>query len=155
VVPLVSPPLRSHAEDIPLLVENFVTAYCAENALPVKTIDPEAMGLLERYTWPGNVRELRNQVERMLIMSAGTTIGTDDVGAELKGERTAGAGPTPGAKDVGAMTISDAKKEFERSLILKALDRNDWNVTKAADELGLERTNLHKKIKQYNLVRSE
>jgi two-component system nitrogen regulation response regulator NtrX len=154
VVPLVSPPLRSHPEDIPLLVHAFLAAYCAENGLPPKTIDERAMGLLARYPWPGNVRELRNQVERMAIMSASNVIGMDDLSTEL---RAGGAlnGKGPNGIDMGQLTLAAAKKEFERSLVLQALERNDWNVTKAAEVLGLERTNLHKKIKQYNLAKSE
>ncbi len=155
VVPVVSPPLRSHPEDISLLVNAFLEAYCADNDLPRKTLDPDAMKILERYPWPGNVRELRNQVERMVIMSAGSVIHPEDLGTEIREPRTPVSQPATGVGDYSELTIQAAKKEFERTLILNALERSDWNITKAAEELGLERTNLHKKIKQYGISRKE
>jgi len=161
VVPIVSPPLRSHPEDVPLLANAFLKAYCAENDLPQKAFEPRVMEILGRYPWPGNVRELRNQVERMVIMSPGRTIRLEDVGAEIRtGKAPAAvpgtaAGAASAAEDLENLTIQEAKKRFEETLILRALERNDWNVTKAADELGLERTNLHKKIKQYGLAKRE
>jgi two-component system nitrogen regulation response regulator NtrX len=182
VVPIVSPPLRSHPEDVPLLASAFLKAYCAENDLPQKTFEPRVMEILGRYPWPGNVRELRNQVERMVIMSPGKVIRLEDVGPEIRMGRAPTAAPAsasdasaapapdtaappigdaaaaarlPDAGDLGELPIQEAKKRFEQRLILQALERNDWNVTKAADELGLERTNLHKKIKQYGLTKRE
>lgn len=196
VVPIVSPPLRSHPEDVPLLAGAFLKAYCAENDLPEKAFEPRVLEVLGRYPWPGNVRELRNQVERMAIMSPGRTIRLEDVAAELRmGNTPASAArgaasavvpdavppaaqkeaptraasdeapppvgahipdaPMPIAADLGSLTIQEAKKRFEQTLILQALERNDWNITKAAEELGLERTNLHKKIKQYGITRTE
>jgi len=155
VVPIISPPLRSHHEDIPLLVNAFIEMYCAENDLPRKTLDPDAMKILERYSWPGNVRELRNQVERMVIMSAGRVIHPEDLGAEIRASRTLVPQPEPEVGDHKKPTIQAAKKDFERTLILNALEQSNWNVTKAAEELGLERTNLHKKIKQYGISKRE
>lgn len=153
VVPLISPPLRSHREDIPLLVNTFLATYCADNGLPTKTIDSAAMELLAGYPWPGNVRELRNQVERLAIMSKGNLIGLDDLGPELRGAWAPTAN-SPAATD-GVFSLHEAKRNLERTMILQALERHDWNVTRAANELGLERTNLHKKIRQYELTKGE
>jgi len=155
VVPIVSPPLRSHPEDIPLLVNAFLDAYCAENGLPRKTLHSNVMELLERYSWPGNVRELRNQVERMVIMSAGNVIQLEDLASEIRASKAPAAQPTPETGDHRGQTLQAARESLERTLILKALEQNDWNVTKAAEELGLERTNLHKKIKHYGIARAE
>jgi len=155
VVPLVSPPLRSHPEDIPLLVNSFLDTYCAENGLPRKTLQPNVMELLERYSWPGNVRELRNQVERMVIMSAGSEIRLEDLGTEIRAFK---APDTPSISETGdheGLTLQASKEKLEQALILQALERFDWNVTKAAEELGLERTNLHKKMKHYGIARKE
>lgn len=153
VVPIVSPPLRSHREDIPILIDAFLDAYCAENELPRKTIHPKALEALECYTWPGNVRELRNQVERMVIMSPGNVIQIGDLASEILASRTLAA-PRAGTPDLEATTLQEAKQELERALILRALEHHDWNITKAAEELGLERTNLHKKLKQYGIAKA-
>lgn len=174
VVPLDVPPLRERAEDIPLLAEAFVEQYCQENTLPSKTLDPDVVQLLRRYPWPGNVRELQNQVERLVIMSSGRTVRVMDLSSELRqgksvvavaredavADRTAHDGherldetarrvPPPATQ-----TLQEAKKHLERELIQQALERNGWNVSRAAQDLGLERTNLHKKIKQLKLKRS-
>lgn len=153
VVPIVSPPLRSHREDIPILIDAFLDAYCAENELPRKTLHPKALEALERYTWPGNVRELRNQVERMVIMSPDNVIQMGDLASEILASRTL-AVPLAGTPDREATTLQEAKQELERALILRALEHNEWNITKAAEELGLERTNLHKKLKQYGIAKA-
>jgi len=153
VVPIVSPPLRSHPEDIPLLVDAFLDAYCAENERPRKTLHPKVMEMLERYSWPGNVRELRNQVERMVIMSGDNVIRLEDLGAEIRASRPPVVPPAFETGDPQKPTLQAARQELERTLILQALEQHDWNVTKAADELGLERTNLHKKMKQYGIAK--
>lgn len=155
VVPIVAPPLRSHSDDIPLLAESFLKQYCAENGLPQKKIDARVIEILKRYSWPGNVRELRNQVERLVIMSQDSVIRISDLSSEIR----TGRGLTPATSEDSDMsaavqtTLQEAKRQFERSLILQALERNDWNVTRTSEQLGLERTNLHKKIKFYDLIK--
>ncbi|MGD8413260.1 MAG: sigma-54 dependent transcriptional regulator [Candidatus Latescibacterota bacterium] len=176
VVPINAPALRERPDDIQQMAELFLAQYCAENDLPPKRFEPKVIQLLLRYPWPGNVRELRNQVERMVIMAPGKDVRIEDCSAEIRagvppaalsrrGERvedveralaatsqeTGGDGTS--AVAVRARTLQEARKEFERKMIREALERNDWNVSRAADELGLERTNLHKKIKQLGLSR--
>lgn len=171
VVPVHAPALRDRPEDIPNLAEVFLAEYCAENGLPRKKFEPKVVELLKRYPWPGNVRELRNQVERMVIMAPGKEVNVEDCSAEIRagvppvalsrrGERVEdaerrleSAAEAPPAVTVEATTLQEARREFERNMIFRALERNDWNVSRAADELGLERTNLHKKIKQFGLNR--
>jgi two-component system nitrogen regulation response regulator NtrX len=170
VVPITVKPLREHPEDIDLLAGAFVKTYCAENGLPEKKLDDRVLGLLKRYPWPGNVRELKNQVERLVIMSPGRTIHVEDLSPEIRSgiglgpaapEVGAGSGEaTPGQAEAtsferevaeGALTLQEARRELERRMIVAALERTEWNVTRAAGELGLERTALHKKIKTLGL----
>jgi two-component system nitrogen regulation response regulator NtrX len=177
VVPVQAPSLRDRRDDIQQLAEAFLKQYCAENGLGLKKFDPKVVELMQRYPWPGNVRELRNQVERMVIMAPGREVRIEDCSAEIRagvppaalarrGERVedvekrlasgsdaGGEQYSPVAVAVKAKTLQEARKEFERTMILEALERSDWNVSRAADELGLERTNLHKKIKQFGLRR--
>jgi two-component system nitrogen regulation response regulator NtrX len=171
VVPIEVPPLRSHPEDVPLLARSFVAEYCAENGLPAKKLDLRVVEILAAYPWPGNVRELRNQIERMVIMSSGRTITISDVSEEIRRGRKAEPATGPAAADnaedsertlteipcIGfeGLSLLDAKRRLEATLIVEALERNGWNVTRAAEELGLERTNLHKKIRAYGIAKDE
>jgi two-component system nitrogen regulation response regulator NtrX len=164
VVPIVSAPLRERVEDIPLLAKAFLSEYCAENDLPQKELDDGVVRLLEKYPWPGNVRELRNQVERMVIMCPSRIVREEDLSTELRaglpsvmlsrrGDTSSEqAGGLAGQHGSG-QSLSEARREFEKRLIIQALERHDGNVSRAADELGLERTNLHKKMKMLDINR--
>jgi two-component system nitrogen regulation response regulator NtrX len=155
VVPLKSPALRERLDDVPRLAERFVTLACRENGLRPKPVDPAVLERLRAHRWPGNVRELRNVCERMAIMS-GPRITLADVPAEI-GTRPAAADTPPGAADLsgyGEVALKDLRDLVERDYILKKLEEHDWNITQAAQALGVERTNLHKKIKQHGLSRS-
>ena len=155
VVPLRSPALRERLDDVPRLTERFVTLACRENGLRPKPVEPAVLERLRAYRWPGNVRELRNVCERMTIMS-GPRITLADVPAEI-GARPAAAAAPAGATDLsgyGEVALKDLRDLVERDYILKKLEEHDWNITQAAQALGVERTNLHKKIKQHGLSRS-
>jgi DNA-binding NtrC family response regulator len=154
VVPLRPPPLREHLEDVPLLAERFIQLAVRENGLRPKPVDPGVYDRLRAYRWPGNVRELRNVCERMAIMS-GDRIAPADV-PEGMGPRAAPP-PAPGAADLsryGAVPLKDLRDLVERDYIVQKLEEHDWNITQAAQALGVERTNLHKKIKQHGLSRA-
>ena len=154
VVPLRAPPLRERLEDVPLLAERFIQLACRENAVRPKPVDAAVYDRLRAYRWPGNVRELRNVCERMVIMS-GDRIGLADV-PETIGPRAAPP-PAPGAADLsryGEVPLKELRDLVERDYILKKLEEHDWNITQAAQALGVERTNLHKKIKQHGLSRA-
>jgi two-component system nitrogen regulation response regulator NtrX len=156
VVPLRAPALRERLEDVPLLAERFFLLATRENGMRPKPVDPEVYERLRQYRWPGNVRELRNVCERMVIMS-GERITAADV-PEAVGPRAASV-PQPGAGGAdlsryGEVPLRELRDLVERDYILKKLEEHDWNITQAAQALGVERTNLHKKIKQHGLSRA-
>ncbi|MBE9536026.1 MAG: sigma-54-dependent Fis family transcriptional regulator [Proteobacteria bacterium] len=145
VIPFEIPPLRERTDDIPFLVEKFVKLYSAEAGCEVKSFDEEAMGVMKRYHWPGNIRELKNLVERLVIMTPGSKIEKSDLppyvaGIEKKGKTFEKFGG-----------LKEAKAAFEEDFIRSKLEENDGNVTKTAEAIGLERTNLHRKIKSYGI----
>lgn len=151
VVPLTAPPLRDRREDIPALAEHFLNAYAEENGFLPKTLSTEARDLLLQYDWPGNIRELKNLVERLSIMVSGDTIYPEDLPA-MDG-MTIPKQPDS-FPDLGAgKTLRQVREAVERHYIAQALERHSGNVTRASNALGIERTNLHKKIKQYDLER--
>jgi DNA-binding NtrC family response regulator len=154
VVPLRAPSLRERLEDVPILAERFLQLAVRENAMRPKPVDPDVYERLARYRWPGNVRELRNVCERMAIMSSERVTGADV--PEYVGPRPAAA-PDVGAADLsryGEVPLKELRDLVERDYILKKLEEHDWNITQAAQALGVERTNLHKKIKQHGLSRA-
>jgi two-component system nitrogen regulation response regulator NtrX len=150
VVPLVSPPLRERAGDIPLLVERFVEHFCQENGFRPKPVQAEALALLQSHRWPGNVRELKNLCERLVIMSD-EEITADDLPPEVR--QTSEPAISPEAYD--HLQLREFKEEMERAFILHKLKANAWNISRTATALGIERTNLHKKLKAYDIQRQE
>jgi two-component system nitrogen regulation response regulator NtrX len=142
VVPIRVPPLRERREDVRDLAEYFLTEFCARNNFRPKVMDEHVLPILERYEWPGNVRELRNTVERMAILTPGNRITSDSIPMEIRAP--ASSPPT------GLHGVRDAA---ERERIVQALDQTNWNVSGAARILGVERTNLHKRIRALGLNR--
>jgi two-component system, NtrC family, nitrogen regulation response regulator NtrX len=149
VVPLVAPPLRERLTDVPVLLDAFIKRFCRENGYKDKCLDPEVVRRLAAYAWPGNVRELKNVAERLVIMS-GEAICIADLP-----ESIAGARPVPAAPKVEGVRTSlrDFREAAERQFVLDTLEENDWNISRTAQVLGIERTNLHKKIKLLGLRR--
>jgi two-component system nitrogen regulation response regulator NtrX len=150
VVPLEVPPLRERVDDIPRLVRYFLQEFSAEYGQKAKTIDDEALALFVRYPWPGNVRELRNIIERLIIMAPGPVLHTQDVQPPLSSvqqERRVPALSTVGRAGYDHSTLKDARAEFEREFIAQKLKEYGGNVSKTADAIGVERSNLHRKIK--------
>ncbi|MGH7325750.1 MAG: sigma-54-dependent transcriptional regulator [Candidatus Rokuibacteriota bacterium] len=146
VIPIEVPPLRARKEDIPSLIDHFIRVVCAENGKRLKSLSGEALAWFMTYDWPGNVRELRNMVERLVIMAPADVIGVDDLPAPLRPKDT---GESAGASD---RTLREARDTFERAYILAELKANDWNVTRTADRLGIERSHLYRKIKAYGIM---
>jgi two-component system, NtrC family, nitrogen regulation response regulator NtrX len=145
VVMLRTPPLREHAEDIPLLVEFLTTVCCEEYNRRLKRWSPGVTAELCRYAWPGNVRELKNTVERAVIMEL------DDVIQRIDFPSAPTAGETAGLLD--APTLHDFQRAAERAYIVHQLELNDWNVAATARAIDTPRSNLYKKIQTYRIER--
>ncbi len=147
VIPLTIAPLRDRKEDIPILAAQFVSDFCRKEGVEPKAIAPDAIDVFMEHNWPGNVRELKNIVERLVIMTQGDTIRADDIPPLSKEEQ-------PGeAMDTLFMhnSFRKAKMEFEKKFIMRKLQENEGNISKTADSIGLERSNLHRKIKTHSL----
>ncbi len=148
VIPVEVPPLRQRAEDIPLLVEHFIKLFSGENAKRPKTISVEALAYFLSYEWPGNVRELRNMVERLVIMTPGDVIGPEALPPPLRPRD-----PAATVEDTQReKTLKEAREAFERAYILGELRTHDWNMTRTAEKLGIERSHLYRKLKIYGIA---
>lgn len=150
VLPVTVPPLRARRDDIPLLVDHFMQIHVGEQGLKPKQVTPAAMEQLQQYDWPGNIRELRNLIERLMIMVSGPTIDESHVGLALQARPTVQpaavvAQPALVLKDYES--LRDARNAFEKEYITRKLKENRWNVSRTADELKIERSHLHRKIK--------
>jgi two-component system nitrogen regulation response regulator NtrX len=145
VIPFEVPPLRERKEDIPLLASHFLRLFSQEYGKREKRLSPSAMTLLVQYPWPGNVRELRNVIERLVIMVAQEVIQDGDLVPSLR----ARPGAEPGLDWDG--TLRDARERFERQYLLRWLAECQWNITRAAERMGIERSNLHRKMKAHRI----
>jgi DNA-binding NtrC family response regulator len=158
VVPIQLPPLRDRQGDIPLLAATFLDRFCKKNQVATKGFSSQAMCLMESYSWPGNVRELRNIVERLAILCDHDRIEPHHLPTEIQQ-----AVPHPAAGTVLPRTWDEFKRlkqqvrdaavqQLERRFIIEALDRCHGNVSRAADEIGIQRTNLHALMRKYGLT---
>ncbi|HEY5935707.1 MAG TPA: sigma-54 dependent transcriptional regulator [Kofleriaceae bacterium] len=160
VVPIRSPDLKERPDDIPLLVESFVRECCDENGLGYKPVDEPVLERLKQYEWPGNVRELRNVVERLVIMSD-EVIREKDLPPYLGGPRSSGATRSSApqtAIDLGryaGKSLREFREEVESEFIRIRLAEFEWNISRTAQALGIERTNLHKKLRALGIHRGE
>jgi len=148
VIPIRTPPLRERLEDVPTLVDYFLRRYALANNYRLKTFAPEALAFLQGLPWKGNVRELKNLVERLLILSPGDTVTRQDL-------VTIGGGAQPGLSEalLSVQTLRDFQALSEKLFILQKLEENAWNVTKTAESIDTPRSNLYKKIEQYEIKR--
>ena len=151
VVPFTVPPLRERKEDIPRLVDHFLDLFCRREGRERKLVLPEAVARLAEYDWPGNVRELKNIIERLVIMTPGGTIGVGQLPDYLAGEGGREAGGLRLAGPIEHSTLREAREEFEKEFIIQKLEEHDWNISKTAEAIELERSNLHRKIKSYGI----
>ncbi len=141
VISLHLPALRERKEDIPLLVEAFIRKYCLEMNKEKMGIAPSALKLLMDYRWPGNVRELENIIERALVIGKGKQIVADDLPFS--------------SKDLSPVQAPRSLKLMEKMHIMKILDENDWNISRAAREMEIDRQTLYNKINKYDLKKEE
>jgi len=151
VVPIRTPPLRERLEDVPLLVDYFVRRYSQQNNYPQRPFEDDALDYLQQLPWKGNVRELKNLVERLLILAPGDAIGKDDVVAVATGGRP----DDLGGAIFAAQTLREFRETAEKMFILRKLEENDWNVTQTAQSIDTPRSNLYKKLDQYDISREE
>ena len=153
VVPIVVPPLRDRREDIPMLVQHFISRISTEGGVGAKAVEPAALERLQSLDWPGNIRELRNTVERLLILAAGPRITLGDV------ERLVGIRAGDATGGFGALeqftTFEEFKLAAERAFLAAKLRQFDWNVAETARVLDMPRSNLYKKIERHGLARGQ
>ncbi len=151
VIPIFVPPLRERAEDIPLLADHFMAEFAREYGKRVKTFDPGALAIIQQYPWPGNVRELRNVIERLMIMVPGDSTSSADLSfldhtplVRFHVEEALAA----------HLSLHDARDRFERDLILRTLTEQQGNMSRTAEVLGVERSNLYRKMRTFGLTPS-
>ncbi len=150
VFPIVVPALRERKEDIPSITEHFVGEICTEHGKERKKVPRAAMERLMAHTWPGNVRELRNVVERLVILSTGPAIAEDTVQRVLAAESV--RAETPHAAVFDQEDFREAVLAFEKEFLTQKLRQNEFNVSRTAEKLGLDRTSIHRKMKQLGIT---
>jgi DNA-binding NtrC family response regulator len=153
VIPIRVPPLRKRVSDIPLLVQHFLHEFSRKKKKPIKRLSPEAMDRLLNHAWPGNIRELENLMERLVILSEGEEIQVSELPDRFRGQPAASPGKPQEIPEQG-IHLTAAVQEFERDLILKALDKSNWVKSRAAQLLHLNRTTLLEKMKKQNILAS-
>jgi two-component system nitrogen regulation response regulator NtrX len=151
VIPIFVPPLRERPDDIALLADHFMAEFAREYGRRIKTFVLDAVSALQRYQWPGNVRELRNVIERLMIMVLGDAISAADLGF-----LDPGALIRPAAAETAGdrLTLHEARDRFERDLILRTLAEQQGNISRTAEVLGVERSNLYRKMRTFGIAAS-
>ena len=163
VIPIFVPPLRERVEDIPALVQHLVARFSRESNRKPARFSPAAIEALSQARWRGNVRELGNVVERLLIMTDGDTIDADDVRQVIRPDSGRGGAVPPSGGAQGraeaapppaagpATTLREFKETSERQFLVERLRQYDWNISKTAEVIDTPRSNLYKKLEQYNI----
>lgn len=146
VIPFTVPPLRDRAEDVPLLADHFLHEFTLAYGRKPKEVSAEALDALMKYGWPGNVRELRNLMERLVILHPQRRIDVRHLALDT-GRKTQSSKPSETAG-----SLQEVKEAAERDYILRKLDETGGNVTRASDLLGLERSNLYRKMKALGIA---
>ncbi len=156
VIPLEVPPLRERSDDIPRLIRHFLQEFSNEYGQKPKTIEDDALKLFVKYPWPGNVRELRNFIERLIIMVPGPVLTAADVPPPVRSLQREKLQDFGGSSvRTHASTLKDARAEFEREFIMQKLKEFNGNVSRTADAICVERSNLHRKIKALGIETEE
>ena len=148
VIPIFVPPLRERRRDIRLLASHFLAEFAHEYGHRVKTLDDAALTVLESHNWPGNVRELRNVLERLAIMVPGRTIAPTDLTFLSRGD----AAPTESGQTGTVLPLLAAREQFERDYIMGSLVAHRGNISRTAEALGVERSNLYRKMRTFGII---
>ena len=155
IVPIYLPPLKERQEDIPLLASHFLRKYAEEMGKTINGFTPEAMERLLRYHWPGNIRELENVIERSVVMVDEEMVRSEHLVLPKEQEREDAEIQIPlnseELKELKKHLRERAVEEIERVFVSRALERNHWNVTRAAEEVGMLRPNFQALMRKYNL----
>jgi two-component system nitrogen regulation response regulator NtrX len=149
VIPIFVPPLRERQQDIALLADHFMAEFAREYGRKLKRFDASATTIIEHYPWPGNVRELRNVIERLMIMVPGDIISFEDLSFL---DHNAGSRVPVGDASPERLTLHEARDRFERDLILRTLAEQQGNMSRTADVLGVERSNLYRKMRTFGIA---
>jgi transcriptional regulator with PAS, ATPase and Fis domain len=145
VVDITLPPLSERTGDIPLLASRFLKEYSEKNGRQIEGMTPDALNILEAYAWPGNVRELRNTIEKMVVLSRSERLTARDVPANIRDAVKSDTGVTLRTPVLASGSLA----ETERRKIMAVLEKNGGNRTRAAEELGISRRTLHRKLREY------
>ncbi|MDQ1334263.1 MAG: two-component system, NtrC family, nitrogen regulation response regulator NtrX [Thermodesulfobacteriota bacterium] len=148
VIPIRVPPLKERIEDIHSLTKEFVSEFSLSTNIEAKEVSDEAIEILQRYDWPGNIRELRNLIERLMIMVPGKTIQGKDIPSPYNRSSDTKMGFEP---SFGTDSLKEARSRFEKAFIQAKLQQFNGNISQTAEAIGIERSNLHKKIKGYQI----
>src|SRR5438552_12367981 len=154
VIPIYVPPLRDRPDDTPPLVRHFMDYFSRENNVRPKRISQAALETLQRYRWKGNIRELRNTVERLHIMTGADTIDLADLPESLRSPATGTFRSPLSSSDSEASragTLREFKDMSERAYLVQKLRENGWNISKTAEVIDTPRSNLYKKLEQYQI----
>ena len=147
VIPLFVPALRARRGDIPMLAEHFIAVFAAEAGKRPKRLASEAAARLQQYDWPGNVRELQNVIARLLIFVVGDTITAQDLGSLGRDGM-----PEPAAEQGAVAPLAEARDQFEKDYILRTIAAHGGNMSRTAEVLGVERSNLYKKLRAFGIT---
>jgi two-component system nitrogen regulation response regulator NtrX len=151
VIPIFVPPLRDRPDDIARLADHFMAEFAREYGKRLKTFEPDALDVIQQYAWPGNVRELRNVIERLMIMVPGDAIAASNLSfLDPNALRRTDLPEAP----VDRLTLHEARDRFERDLILRTLAAQQGNMSRTAEVLGVERSNLYRKMKAFGIAPS-
>ncbi len=154
VVPIHNPALRERKQDIPLLIEHFLARFSQESGFPKKKISKDALNYLINYEWPGNIRQLKNFIERINVLVDKEEININNVKNNLQikpDEQGVAQKKEQVLNSDQDLQLKEARELFEKQFIEKKLEAQDYNISATAKILGIERSNLHKKIKLYNI----
>jgi DNA-binding NtrC family response regulator len=157
IVPITLPPLRARKEDIPALAAHFLKKFCEESGRQVPSISPEALHRLLDHAWPGNVRELENVMHRISVLSVVATVTPADLPLEIGSPESAATTVAPRTSQELKERKKEAREksveEVERGFVLAALQRNDWNVSRAAVDVHMQRSNFQALMRRYQIVK--